>query len=148
MVLVLTRWDPSSARVNLGGREHCVIKVCHFSVCEILQIENTSVICIELTLHDDDISDINECLQSPCVHGQCSDTLGSYKCTCDVGWTGTNCQTGIIYTYLSRDSLRLNLKRQNKPSNRLQFFIHKDFDKYFKKIISSILLLCKVLFYF
>lgn len=61
--------------------------------------ENTSVICIKLTLHDGDISDINECLQSPCVHGQCSDTLGSYRCTCDVGWTGTNCETGTVYIF-------------------------------------------------
>lgn len=69
--------------------------------------ENTSVICIKLTLHDGDISDINECLQPPCVHGQCSDTLGSYRCTCDVGWTGTNCEIGTVYIiYLSRYSLR------------------------------------------
>lgn len=69
--------------------------------------ENTSVICIKLTLHDVDISDINECLQSPCVQGQCSDTLGSYRCSCDVGWTGTNCETGTVYIiYLSRYSLR------------------------------------------
>lgn len=69
--------------------------------------ENTSVICIKLTLHDGDTSDINECLQSPCVHGQCSDTRGSYRCTCDVGWTGTNCETGTVnIIYLSRYSLR------------------------------------------
>ena len=42
----------------------------------------------------DFVPDINECLQSPCVHGQCSNTLGSYTCTCEPGWTGVNCQTG------------------------------------------------------
>lgn len=42
----------------------------------------------------DFVPDINECLQSPCVHGQCSNTQGSYTCTCEPGWTGVNCQTG------------------------------------------------------
>lgn len=40
------------------------------------------------------ITDINECLASPCVHGNCSNTLGSYFCSCDAGWTGTNCNEG------------------------------------------------------
>lgn len=73
----------------------------HFSVFVNYNRKKIQVYFVVKTyLNDDDISDINECLQSPCVHGQCSDTLGSYRCTCDVGWTGTNCQTGNVYIYL------------------------------------------------
>lgn len=35
------------------------------------------------------LADVNECLASPCVNGNCSNTLGSYTCVCDAGWTGT-----------------------------------------------------------
>lgn len=40
--------------------------------------------------------DINECDSSrPCVHGTCSNTPGSYACSCDPGYAGTNCETDI-----------------------------------------------------
>lgn len=42
------------------------------------------------------LTDINECLASPCVNGNCSNTLGSYTCICDAGWTGTNCSQGKL----------------------------------------------------
>lgn len=42
------------------------------------------------------LTDINECLASPCVNGNCSNTLGSYTCICDPGWTGTNCSQGKL----------------------------------------------------
>ncbi|CAD5116989.1 DgyrCDS5823 [Dimorphilus gyrociliatus] len=39
-------------------------------------------------------TDINECetLFRPCgLHGTCRNTIGSYKCDCDPGWTGEEC---------------------------------------------------------
>ena len=40
--------------------------------------------------------DINECVvSSPCKNGgTCSNMPGSYKCTCDVKYSGKNCETG------------------------------------------------------
>ena len=41
------------------------------------------------------VSDIDECLNDPCLHdGNCSNTEGSYICKCVPEWTGNNCQTG------------------------------------------------------
>ena len=40
-----------------------------------------------------DISDINECLSSPCSYGStCIDGIGEYKCLCPPERTGTRCQ--------------------------------------------------------
>ena len=39
--------------------------------------------------------DIDECLSLPCTHGTCHNSMGSYSCTCESGWTGFNCDTGI-----------------------------------------------------
>jgi len=48
-----------------------------------------------------DITSINfadPCDPNPCApHGTCVHDLvniSGYTCTCDAGWTGTNCQTG------------------------------------------------------
>lgn len=41
------------------------------------------------------IPDINECSSNPCQHGICYDQVNSYTCSCLVGFTGTNCETGI-----------------------------------------------------
>ncbi|XP_033127419.1 fibropellin-1-like [Anneissia japonica] len=41
------------------------------------------------------ISDINECLSSPCVYGICNDHVNQYSCSCNAGYSGTNCQTDI-----------------------------------------------------
>ena len=43
-------------------------------------------------------SDVNECLDSPCQNGGvCSNSEGAYSCLCtDTGYTGTNCETGIL----------------------------------------------------
>lgn len=40
------------------------------------------------------IIDIDDCLPHPCQHGTCQDLHNAYKCTCNPGYTGTNCETG------------------------------------------------------
>lgn len=40
--------------------------------------------------------DVNECMgKNPCVNnGTCSNTRGSYRCSCASGWTGKHCEEG------------------------------------------------------
>ncbi len=49
------------------------------------------------TLNDDgaSCSDIDECLDAPCVHGACTNEAGSYTCECEPGWEGVNCELNI-----------------------------------------------------
>src|SRR6218665_1862988 len=42
------------------------------------------------------LSEINECLSSPCVRGDCEDLPGSYECHCPPGYTGKNCEIGRL----------------------------------------------------
>jgi len=42
-------------------------------------------------------SDVNECGDNPCVNGNCTNTMGSYYCNCDVGFTGFNCSAGKFF---------------------------------------------------
>lgn len=37
----------------------------------------------------------NICSSHPCVNGQCIETVSSYFCKCDSGWSGTNCTENI-----------------------------------------------------
>ena len=37
------------------------------------------------------ITDINECKLDPCVHGNCTDLINNYSCSCDPGYNGRNC---------------------------------------------------------
>lgn len=40
------------------------------------------------------------CGSFPCVHGTCTSnsTLGpGYNCSCQIGWTGQQCETGKVY---------------------------------------------------
>ena len=36
---------------------------------------------------------INECHNSPCIHGECIDGTGYFECKCETGWTGQYCDT-------------------------------------------------------
>ena len=40
-------------------------------------------------------TDVDECEASPCVHGECRNTDGSYECSCDIGYCGMNCSKNI-----------------------------------------------------
>ncbi|XP_078612837.1 uncharacterized protein LOC144882728 [Branchiostoma floridae x Branchiostoma japonicum] len=40
-------------------------------------------------------ADIDDCASSPCVHGICTDGVGSYTCSCENGWTGQDCDQDI-----------------------------------------------------
>ena len=40
--------------------------------------------------------DIDECASSPCQNGgTCTDSVNSYTCNCDAGYSGDNCETDI-----------------------------------------------------
>ncbi|WAQ94725.1 CRUM1-like protein [Mya arenaria] len=38
---------------------------------------------------------IDNCMSKPCLHGECSDRLNGYDCTCDVGFTSQRCDVNI-----------------------------------------------------
>ena len=41
--------------------------------------------------------DVDECLSEPCLNGAtCTDLIGYYRCECDLGYDGTNCETGTF----------------------------------------------------
>jgi hypothetical protein len=40
------------------------------------------------------VLDIDECKNWPCLHGSCSNLISGYKCTCNSGYTGVNCDEG------------------------------------------------------
>lgn len=40
------------------------------------------------------ISEINECISSPCIHGTCIDEIARYSCRCDILFIGENCENG------------------------------------------------------
>ncbi|KAI8511578.1 hypothetical protein Bbelb_106780 [Branchiostoma belcheri] len=40
-------------------------------------------------------TDLNGCTRNPCQHGRCVNKDGGYKCTCNPGWTGQNCQQDL-----------------------------------------------------
>lgn len=39
-------------------------------------------------------TDINECLATPCINGDCTNNIGGFTCSCRAGWVGTLCETG------------------------------------------------------
>ena len=44
------------------------------------------------------ISEINECISSPCQNGgNCHDQINQYNCSCLPGFNGTHCENGFYY---------------------------------------------------
>ena len=43
--------------------------------------------------------DVDDCLHSPCVNGDCVDLQNGYQCNCEEGWTGQNCDGKNIYGF-------------------------------------------------
>jgi len=82
-------------------------------VNEPLSYDNDAICILQMTmitLADYDnvflkiISDVDECDQSGfCLHGQCHNTDGSFRCVCDAGYTlssdGTYC-SGMAYAHI------------------------------------------------
>ena len=56
------------------------------------------------------IPDIDECGSSPCRNGgSCSDHVNGFKCDCAAGYTGVNCETGILlFVYTHRQCTTQN----------------------------------------
>lgn len=50
------------------------------------------------------LTDVDDCRSSPCKHGNCTDNINGYNCTCDTGYTGTSCDIGSFLCYLLKDS--------------------------------------------
>ena len=38
--------------------------------------------------------DIDDCSDSPCTNGACTDLVAGFSCTCDAGYTGKRCDIG------------------------------------------------------
>ena len=46
-------------------------------------------------------SDTNDCVPDPCQNGgTCVDLVGSYRCDCKTGYSGTNCQTSAYLIFI------------------------------------------------
>ena len=42
------------------------------------------------------IADIDECASSPCLHSAtCNDEVNKHNCSCEEGYTGEQCETGM-----------------------------------------------------
>ncbi|XP_035677229.1 fibropellin-3-like [Branchiostoma floridae] len=57
----------------------------------LVSLFHSTALSMVLNLH----SHLNECIWKPCQHGRCLNQDGGYKCTCDPGWIGRNCQQDI-----------------------------------------------------
>lgn len=94
MALASITMVPTLVNVQMDGRGKIVRKVATFK-SNILNFSSDVLLC-ELTqniyLY---ISDINECVSSPCYNnGSCINTQGSYVCECTEGWQDENCNKG------------------------------------------------------
>ena len=58
---------------------------------------NPSFGAVAKKINIDPLPELDECGSRPCQNGgQCVDRINDYDCLCEAGFTGKNCQTGII----------------------------------------------------
>ena len=79
--------------------------------CIFQQVVNTNLLSFYhylLMLHC--IIDIDECHSSHCQYGTCEDLPNGYKCNCNHGYTGTNCETGNMMQPISQILTKVNSK--------------------------------------
>ena len=62
-------------------------------------------------------TEIDECASNPCVNGKCQDDINMYKCICDAGWTGINCDIGKKKTSIINYILLLSKMSINYRDN-------------------------------
>ena len=59
--------------------------------------------------------DINECESNPCENGgTCTDMDYGYRCSCKSGFTGSECETGTLISYVLCDSNGLSAKKSTQ----------------------------------
>ena len=64
-----------------------------------IHVFHVSILCIHCLFL---LTDINECLSSPCVNdATCTDNINSYTCICADGYTGTYCESGMLNLHIS-----------------------------------------------
>jgi hypothetical protein len=64
--------------------------------------------------------DINDCSAAPCAHGRCRDNgVSSYQCTCQDGWTDTNCDADVNECYLKTHDCHADARCVNTPGSFL-----------------------------
>ena len=66
----------------------------HYDVSECNGLYNISTISIRI-LCVIFVLDVNECMPNRCENGgNCTDRVNEYNCTCAIGYTGADCETG------------------------------------------------------
>ena len=65
-------------------------------------------------------SDIDECENSPCIHGNCTDEINDYSCQCFDGFMGGNCEIGTC----TCDSHYNTIKKNCLPTPKYKVMSH------------------------
>ena len=83
---------------------------------------------------DDLFLAIDECEESPCQNGgQCEDKKEGYKCICEPGYTGENCEVGTLFEYIDQNQYRKLVREiyscPSISSNKLGSIRNQGFDR-------------------